>query len=190
MNLFKSPCQKNYYPIRLVASYLIAARLARASNVRRTMRHSVSEDCVKDAKTTYLLRASAPNQTRFAGLRFGIGIFSVKVRQVKSYILAERLECSFSCYCPHGILLQYIVEVFSMPENVFLIPKKETTAPADYELRVAAYCRVSTIREEQLGSLENQIAYYTHYISDKPGWRLVSAYYDRASGVSVGSLRP
>ena len=72
-----------------------------------------------------------------------------------------------------------------MPENVFLIPKKETTAPADYELRVAAYCRVSTIREEQLGSLENQIAYYTHYISDKPGWRLVSAYYDRASGMRV-----
>lgn len=63
-----------------------------------------------------------------------------------------------------------------MPENVFLIPKKETTAPADYELRVAAYCRVSTIREEQLGSLENQIAYYTHYISDKPGWRLVAIY--------------
>ena len=53
------------------------------------------------------------------------------------------------------------------------------------ELRVAAYCRVSTIREEQLGSLENQIAYYTHYISDKPGWRLVSAYYDRASGMRV-----
>ena len=76
-----------------------------------------------------------------------------------------------------------------MPENVFLIPKKETTAPADYELRVAAYCRVSTIREEQLGSLENQIAYYTHYISDKPGWRLVSAYYDRASGMRV-SKRP
>ena len=76
-----------------------------------------------------------------------------------------------------------------MPENVFLIPKKETTAPADYELRVAAYCRVSTIREEQLGSLENQLAYYTHYISDKPGWRLVSAYYDRASGMRV-SKRP
>ena len=81
VNLLKSPCQKNYYPIRLVASYLLAARLARASNVRRTMRHSVSEDCVKAAKTTYLLRASAPNQTRFAGLRFGIGIFSVKLRQ-------------------------------------------------------------------------------------------------------------
>ena len=78
---------------------------------------------------------------------------------------------------------------FSMPDNVFVIPNKETTAPAGYELRVAAYCRVSTTHEEQQSSLENQIEYYSRYVSDKPRWRLVSIYYDRASGTRV-SKRP
>ena len=72
-----------------------------------------------------------------------------------------------------------------MPENVFVIPKNGTTSPAGYELRVAAYCRVSTTREDQHNSLENQIAYYKHYINDKSGWRLVSVYYDCASGTRV-----
>ncbi len=76
-----------------------------------------------------------------------------------------------------------------MPENVIVIPKKETTVPAGHELKVAAYCRISTAHEEQQSSLENQIAYYTRFISDKPGWRLVAIYYDRASGTRV-SKRP
>ena len=76
-----------------------------------------------------------------------------------------------------------------MPENVIVIPKKETTVPAGHELKVAAYCRISTAHEEQQSSLENQIAYYTRFISDKPGWRLVAIYYDRASGMRV-SKRP
>ena len=76
-----------------------------------------------------------------------------------------------------------------MPENVIVIPKKETTVPDGYELKVAAYCRVSTTHEEQQSSLENQIAYYTHYINDKPGWRLVAIYYDRGSGMRA-SERP
>ena len=76
-----------------------------------------------------------------------------------------------------------------MPENVIVIPKKKTTVPAGYELEVAAYCRVSTTYEEQQSSLENQIAYYTHYINVKPGWRLVAIYYDRGSGMRT-STRP
>ena len=76
-----------------------------------------------------------------------------------------------------------------MPENVIVIPKKETDVSARYELRVAAYYRVSTTHEEQQNSLENQIAYYAHYISNKPGWRPVAIYYDRASGTRV-SIRP
>ena len=72
-----------------------------------------------------------------------------------------------------------------MPENVIVISKEETTVPAGHELKVAAYCRISTAHEEQQSSLENQIAHYTRFISDKPGWRLISAYYDRASGMRV-----
>lgn len=76
-----------------------------------------------------------------------------------------------------------------MPENLIVLPKREFATLTRHELKGAAYCRVSTTHEEQQGSLENQIAYYTHYISDKPGWRLVSVYYDRASGTRV-SKRP
>ena len=35
------------------------------------------------------------------------------------------------------------------------------------KLRVAAYCRVSTEQEEQLGSLINQVVYYREYIGEK-----------------------
>ena len=53
----------------------------------------------------------------------------------------------------------------SRPEpKVIVIPAKEES-PQDQEkkknLRVAAYCRVSTKKDEQLNSYENQKAYYT-----------------------------
>lgn len=70
-----------------------------------------------------------------------------------------------------------------MPENVVLIPQKQKKSLWERELRVAAYCRVSTKHEEQLGSLENQIAYYTYSIKRIPNWQLVAVYYDSASGV-------
>lgn len=72
---------------------------------------------------------------------------------------------------------------------MIVLPKREFATLTQHELKVAAYCRVSTTHEEQQGSFENQIAYYTHYISDKPGWKLVAIYYDRASGTRV-SKRP
>lgn len=46
------------------------------------------------------------------------------------------------------------------------------------ELRVAAYCRVSTDAEEQQNSYANQRAFYTGYISGKEGWRLAGIYAD------------
>lgn len=70
-----------------------------------------------------------------------------------------------------------------MPENVVLIPSKEKKAIREQELRVAAYCRVSTKHEEQLISLENQITYYTHFIKQIQNWQLVAVYYDSVSGV-------
>ena len=41
------------------------------------------------------------------------------------------------------------------------VAKKPLT---EQPLRVTAYCRVSTDSEEQLGSLETQIKFYTDYI--------------------------
>lgn len=72
-----------------------------------------------------------------------------------------------------------------MPEHVIVISRKETDKSEEYELYVAAYCCVSTTHEEQQSSLESQIAYYTHYISDKPGWQLVAVYYERAPGTRI-----
>ena len=47
---------------------------------------------------------------------------------------------------------------------------------------VAAYCRVSTIQEIQLHSLEAQKEYYEKLILSKPGWFFVGIYADEASG--------
>lgn len=44
--------------------------------------------------------------------------------------------------------------------------------------RVAAYARVSTDHEEQQGSYEAQVDYYTNYINGRKDWEFVSVYAD------------
>ncbi len=52
--------------------------------------------------------------------------------------------------------------------------------------RVAAYCRVSTDSDEQLGSLENQMAAFQHQVTLHEGWELVNIYVDEGiSGTSA-----
>lgn len=46
------------------------------------------------------------------------------------------------------------------------------------ELRVAAYCRVSTEEEEQQNSFEVQVAYFTDKINHHDGWELVGVFAD------------
>jgi len=46
------------------------------------------------------------------------------------------------------------------------------------KLRVASYCRVSTVSDEQLISLEAQKAYYENYIKTNPEWDFAGLYYD------------
>ena len=46
------------------------------------------------------------------------------------------------------------------------------------KLRMAAYCRVSTDQEEQLLSYENQVNYYTNYISENPLYEYAGTYAD------------
>ena len=71
-----------------------------------------------------------------------------------------------------------------MSGNVIEIPQSKRLAPIlRQQLRVVAYCRVSTGHEEQQNSLKNQIEFYTEYIQRNPYWRFVAVYYDIASGL-------
>ena len=53
-------------------------------------------------------------------------------------------------------------------------------------MRAAAYCRVSTEREEQINSLNSQCLYFEEYINTHKDYELVEIYYDEGvSGTSV-----
>ena len=51
-----------------------------------------------------------------------------------------------------------------------------------HPLKVAAYCRVSTMQEIQCHSLEAQREFYEKYINAQSGWVFVGIYSDQASG--------
>ena len=56
----------------------------------------------------------------------------------------------------------------------------------DLPLRVTFYARVSTDRDEQLNSLENQVMYFENYIKSQSNWIFVHGYVDEGiSGTSV-----
>ena len=56
----------------------------------------------------------------------------------------------------------------------------------DLPLRVTFYARVSTDKDEQINSLENQVQYYTELIQSKPNWVFVPGYIDEGiSGTST-----
>lgn len=54
-------------------------------------------------------------------------------------------------------------------------------------LRVAAYCRVSTKLEQQEGSYEAQISYYTEKINSNPNWKMAGIYAD--DGISATNTK-
>lgn len=54
------------------------------------------------------------------------------------------------------------------------------------QIRVAAYCRVSTKQEEQLNSYDVQVKFYTEKIKSEPKWSLVGIFADKGiTGTSV-----
>ena len=57
----------------------------------------------------------------------------------------------------------------------------------DLPLRVTFYARVSTDLDAQLGSLQNQVQYYTEFIQSKPNWIFVPGYIDE--GISGGTTK-
>lgn len=79
-----------------------------------------------------------------------------------------------------------------MARSVTVIPANQIKSKKGQDgkknkLRVAAYCRVSTDQEEQLGSFANQVKYYTDYINENPNYVLAGVYGDE--GISGTSLR-
>lgn len=66
----------------------------------------------------------------------------------------------------------------------------QETAKSKYrQLRVVAYCRVSTKQEEQLNSYETQKNYYTERINAEPDWTLVAIFADKGiTGTSVDTF--
>lgn len=65
--------------------------------------------------------------------------------------------------------------------NVTVIPAKVRMAENRdkyHQLRVAAYCRVSTEQEEQQNSFAVQVAYYTDLINKKKEWTLAGIFAD------------
>lgn len=75
-------------------------------------------------------------------------------------------------------------------KSVTVIPAKTQGPapgqPAKKKLRVAAYCRVSTDKDEQLNSFEVQKTYYTEKIASNPNWKMADIFADEGiSGVSM-----
>lgn len=79
----------------------------------------------------------------------------------------------------------------SIKKNISIIPAKpaydRSIRPQMRTLRVAAYCRVSTLMEQQESSYEAQVQYYTEKIKSNPNWKLAGIYAD--DGKSATSTR-
>lgn len=86
----------------------------------------------------------------------------------------------------HNILypnrrMQTLCVLLFVMREVRIIPSKQLPRL----LRVAAYCRVSSKKEEQLNSLEAQIQHFTDKIRSNPAWEFAGIFKDSASGRSV-----
>ena len=72
-----------------------------------------------------------------------------------------------------------------------IMPEKKIYAYQDApKVRVAAYCRVSTAEEAQVGSFEMQVQHFKSVIDNNPNYELVKIYTDEGiSGTSVGKRK-
>lgn len=86
-------------------------------------------------------------------------------------------------YQPRAVRPEPIVEI--IPATV----QKTLTVAERKNLRVAAYCRVSTDREEQQTSYKTQIEYYTNYIKENPNWKFVKIFADEGLSATTTAKR-
>ena len=79
------------------------------------------------------------------------------------------------------------------PRVIIIPPKPELqqTAAVTKQLRVAAYCRVSTKEEEQASSYEAQCEYYTDKIMSNKEWTMAGIFADEGiTGTSTKKRTP
>ncbi|MBM6921704.1 recombinase family protein [Phocea massiliensis] len=85
-------------------------------------------------------------------------------------------------------------QAVTMPKAVRVIPAKPEysgKSNADFRpKRVAAYCRVSTDKEEQEHSFETQKEMYTDMIMMKPNWQMAGIYADEGITGTIAKKRP
>ena len=80
----------------------------------------------------------------------------------------------------------------SVPKIIVIPAKTETPQEQEKKrnLRVAAYCRVSTDSEEQLTSYQNQLSYYTEKIMKEPNWTMAGVFADEGITGTSARKRP
>ena len=76
--------------------------------------------------------------------------------------------------------------VITIPANPALVQARAVRR----QLRVAAYCRVSTDSEEQLTSYEAQKKYYTDKIMTNPAWTMAGIFADEGISGTQAAKRP
>ena len=75
-------------------------------------------------------------------------------------------------------------------KNVTKIEFGNNSCQPKKQIRVAAYCRVSTGSDDQLVSLEAQKAHYEDYISSNPEWKFAGIYSDEGITGTKKEKRP
>lgn len=78
----------------------------------------------------------------------------------------------------------------TVPTVIFIPPKPEVVRASKRQLRVAAYCRVSTDDEEQLTSYEAQKNYYTDKIMTNKEWTMAGIFADEGITGTSARKRP
>ena len=77
-------------------------------------------------------------------------------------------------------------KVITIPANPTIAKDQEIQR----QLRVAAYCRVSTDEDEQLTSYEAQKTHYTDKIMTNPNWTMAGIYADEGITGTSAAKRP
>ena len=75
-----------------------------------------------------------------------------------------------------------VIKIPAKPESV-------RQAELQRQLRVAAYCRVSTKEEDQVNSYEAQKEYYTDKIMSNPAWTIAGVFADAPVIIGLKTLR-
>ena len=78
-----------------------------------------------------------------------------------------------------------LMDIYSIANKM----KMERKTIFDLPIRVTFYARVSTTKEEQENSIENQIKFFTDMIEKNPNWTFVRGYVDRVRGESAENRR-